>query len=383
MEIPFDGLLTLLIFLVGIPALILQMISSAERQAVLKRGSLDVKVFLAKAFFAMFVGLILQIFLVLIFDDEQKTFPIVQQVVWLGLFLYLFYLVWQVSQEIPEQYGRREKIIEKIVEQTKNESIFKSTPRIGGKAFSELANLGKQCDPGSEREMVINAFKDLVQEILSHNKYNGDSFEDLIEELIHMLVSNPEPKDLCCYDTAIKTLAAILSSKMPLSNDKRHAIYAISKLGRTLIVHFKSLEADNIILDYVDTAELALLDDFDIVTEISQILFEIGICAIEENHDFIAVAALDKLTTLAENRSSLPDEFFADMLGLLSHFWVVGGSRKEYAEQKIKEVEELLPKGLTQSIKDARTHCLRTMHFETVDNLDQMKKDLGGRKKKK
>lgn len=391
MEIPFDGLLTLLIFLVGIPALILQMISAAERRAVMKKGNLDVKAFLKKASIVVIVGLTMQFVLVLTLeadrlniDKGKAVVEVVEQLVWIGLFGTLFYLVWQVSQDIPEQYGRREKIIEKITEDTKREATSKPLPRVGGEAFTDLANLGKQCDPGHEREMVVDAFKKLVLSIIADEKYNGDSFEELIEELVHMLVSNPEPKDLCCYDTAIKILAVILSTNNDFNSDgdKRRALHAISKLGRTLLEHFKSVEADNIILDYVDSVEFAILDSVGLLTEVSQTLFQIGICASDAGQDFIAVAALDKVTVLAENHQPLPEEFVADMLGLVAHLWVMDGSRQGFAVQKLEEVKGLLPQGLTQSIVDARAHCLRTMYFDTADNLEAMKKGLRSRKKK-
>ena len=383
MEIPFDGLLTLLIFLVGIPALILQMISAAERQAVMKKQSLDVRISLLKALAFIIIGFVIQFSLEYYFNKTDWKLAI-RQFVWVGLFGVLFYQVLQISWKIPEQYGRRDKIIEKLVKETKNETFSKLVPRVGGETFTDLANLGKQCEPGPEREMVVNALKDLVLEIVMNKKYKGDSFEELIEELVHMLVSNPEPKDLCCYDTTIKILSAILSANgsVDSDSDKRRTLHAISKLGRTLLEHFESVEADNIILDYVDSAEFAILNGAEMLTEVSQTLFEIGVCAIKLDQDFIAVAALDKLIVLAENRSPLPDEFVVDLLGLLSHFWMMDGSRKEFAIQKLDEIKELLPKGIKKSLDGAKAHCLKTMYFDTADNLEKMKKGLRSRKTK-
>ena len=383
MAIPFDGLITLLVFLVGVPALILQLISVAERRVVVKRERMDVSKFLFWALLFFFVGLSVEIWATLNKDVLGETnYNFIEQGTWVLTFAILFVLVLKVSKQIPEQYGQREKIVEKLSQVILKES--KNKGHIGGTAFSDLANLGKQCDPGSEREMVVNAFKDLVQGIIGDKKYNGDSFEELIEELVHMLVSNPEPKDLCCYDTSIKILAAILSVPGPIDSDsdKQRTLHAISKLGRTLLEHFESVEADNIILDYVDSVEFAILDGTKMLTEVSQTIFEIGVCATGAGQDFIAIAAIDKLTVLAENRSPLPDEFVADMLGLVAHLWVVEGSRQEFAALKLEEVKRLFPKSLPQTIDDARTHCLRTMYFNTADNLEAMKKGLRRRKKK-
>jgi len=366
--------MTLLIFLVGIPALILQLISSAERRAVIKQEGLDVKSFLVKAIIVLTIGVILQFVFAIVLDKFRYTSVIqnlTEQFLWLCIFITLFGLVLRVSKQIPEQYGRRERIIEKLTRDVLQESNAKG--RIAGGTFSDLASLGKQCEPGQEREMIIHAFKDLVKATLVSLKYEGDSFEVLIDELVHMLVANPEPRDLSNYDLAIKILSAILSAnhRLGADDDKQRSLHAISKLGQTLIVHFNSVERDNIILDYVDSLEFALTKK-EMLTEVSQALFEIGVCAVEENQDFIVVAVLDKMTSHAENYLPLPNEFVADMLGILAHFWIKGGSRKEFAEAKLGEVEKFLPKGRFLCLAEARIHCKQTMYFDVADELSEM-----------
>ncbi|MBE0680521.1 MAG: hypothetical protein IH589_01295 [Anaerolineales bacterium] len=381
MQIPFDGILTLLVFLVGIPALILQLISVAERRAVIKKQGLDVQSFLKKAITVILIGLFFQFLFMFLLEKQKDVIRnFVEQFIWLWIFCALFYLVIKVSKQIPEQYGRREKIVEKLTQDILNESKRKG--RIAGGTFNDLANLGQQCDPGQEREMVINAFKDLVKIMLVQSTYKGDSFEALIDELVHMLVANPEPRDLPNFNTAIKILSAVLSvdDHLETDDDKQRALHAISKLGRTLIVHFKSVERDNIILDYIDSVEFVLAKKA-MLTEVSQALFEIGICAVEEGQDFMVVAALDKMTSLAEKYPPLPNEFVTDMLGLLAHFWAKGGSRKKFAEAKLGEVEKFLPRSHLLSLEGAKTHCEQTMYFDVADELANMIETLRPRRK--
>ena len=377
MQIPFDGILTLLVFLVGIPAIILQLISVAERRAVINKQGLDVQNFLRRALIIVIIGLGFQFLFLFVLDQSPTVIKnSVEQFVWLCIFGFLFRLVWQVSNQIPEQYGRRERIIKKLTQDILAES--KTKGRIAGATFDDLANLGKQCDPGHEREMVVDAFKELVQASLKKPDYKGDSFEDLIDELVHILASNPEPKDLENYNLAIKVLSEILPGKGDL--DRQRAVHAISKLGRSLIIHFDSVERDNIILDYVDSLEFALIEKT-MLTEVSQALFEIGICAVEENQDFMVVAALDKMTSLAESNPPLPNEFVADMLGLLAHFWAKDGSRREFAETKFCEVEKFLPDGRIPSLEKAQIHCRQTMYFDVADELGRMLEKERARKK--
>ena len=374
MEIPFDGILTLLIFLVGIPALVLQLISAAERRAAMKKGGLDVQSSLKIALFVIGIGLILQ-FGYAYWGKGNDIKSIVQQAIWLIVFVPLIVLALRVAKRIPEQYGRREKIVEKLTLGILDG--LEKKIRIGGGPFSDLANLGKQCDPGQEREMVVIAYKNIVKAVIAHPAYKGDSFEMLIDELVHMLASDPESKDLNNYEIAIKILSAILSAKPQMESgyDRRRAIHAVSKLGQTLIVNFKSVERDNIILEYIDSLELALPRQ-EMLTEVSQALFEIGVCAAGESHDFVYVAILDKMTALAEARSPLPSEFTTDFFGLLAHFWVEDGSRKNIEREKFDDVKKFLPGPIIPILETARTHLIKTMYFDEADKLFQVAEDF-------
>jgi hypothetical protein len=374
MEIPFDGILTLLIFLVGIPALVLQLISAAERRAAVKKEGLDVRSSLTVALIVVVIGVVVQ-FWYTYSTNSSDSKSIIQQVIWVGTFIPLIILVLRVAKTIPEQYGRREKIVEKLTREVLEG--LQSKARVGGGTFADLANLGKQCDPGQEREMVVNALKEIVKVVIAKPAYKGDSFETLTDELVHMLASDPEPKDLNNYDIAIKILSAILSAQ-PLSgteDDKRRAIHAASKLGQTLIVNFKSVERDNIILEYIDSLELAL-PQREMLTEVSQALFEIGVCAVKEGHDFVFVAALDKMTALAEAYPPLPSEFVTDLLGLIAHYWVKEGSRNRLARDKFQEVRKFLGKPILPMLETAERHLVNTMYFDEADRLAHMAEDI-------
>ncbi len=374
MEIPFDGILTLLIFLVGIPALILQLISATERNAVLKKGRLDVSYFLTRAFLVIGIGIFIQLLFVYLFgrgDSSllQKSF---EQILWLLIFIPLVIYAVQVSRQIPEQYGRREKIVEKLTQDVLVETEKKG--RVAGGTFVDLANLGEHCDAGKEREMVVKAFAQIAKRMLASSRYKGESFETLIDDLVHMLASNPEAKDLDNYKTAVEILSTILSvnHSVDTDDDKRRAVHAISHLGRTLLINFESVERNNVILSYVDSLEFALVKP-SMLTEVSQALFEIGVCAAQAGHDLVAVAALDKLTTLAGSKPPpLPVEFVSDMFGLLVHYWATDGSRKAYAKRKFDEMKQFLGRNKIQALKSAQLNLVTTMYFEEADKLTEM-----------
>jgi hypothetical protein len=374
MEIPFDALLTVLIFLVGIPALILQLISPTERHAALKKGRLDVRSFLKKALLFIAGGILLQLLLFFLRVGDDDTQQLLRQLAWVILFSLLFALALDIAQKIPEQYGRREKIVEALTRDVLSELPKRQRLNVSGETFRDLANLGKHCDAGQEREMVVSALVEIASAVLADSRYVGDSFETLIEELVHMLAFNPETKDLYNYRTAVDILSAILAAghSGETDDDRRRAAHAISHLARTLIINFNSVERDNVILAYVDSLEFALFKP-NMFTEVSQALFEIGISAAEADHDFVAVAALDKLTSLAGRHPiPLPVEFVADMFGLLAHYWGMDGSRKEYAIRKFEETKKFLGKNKIQTLKKAQSHLVATMYFDEADKLGQM-----------
>ncbi len=376
MEIPFDALLTLLIFLVGIPALILQLISPIERAAVQKKGRLDVRSFLRKALWIIGGGIVVQMVYAVFPRDEGQDFirQVIQQLIWMAVFGLLFFLALDISQQIPEQYGRREKIVKRLTQDLLVELKKRKRLNVSGETFNDLVNLGKHCEAGQEREMVVNALMEVVKDVLADPKYAGDSLEMLIEELTHMLAFSPEAKDLYNYRAAVGILTTILAADHPAEteDDRRRVVHAISHLARTLIVNFKSVERDNVILAYVNSVDFAS-NRPNMLTEISQALFEIGVCAAKEADDFAAVAALDKLTTLAERQSpSLPIEFIADLFGLLGCFWAKEGSRRDYASLKFRAIKKIINKEVFLRLTNAREHLIQTMYFEEADNLGKM-----------
>lgn len=391
MDIPFDGLLTLLIFLVGIPALILQLISPVERQVVQKKGRLDVRSFLQKAGRIIGLGIIVQMLFTLWVNarEADANQQIIQQLIWMAVFGFLFYLAWVISQQIPQQYGRREKIVESLTQDILDELKKRKRLNVSGETFNDLANLGKHCEAGQEREIVVNAFMKITQSVLEDSRYAGDSFETFMDELTHMLAFNPEAKDLYNYRTSVDIFSSILAidHSATIEDDKRRAVHAISRLGRTLIVNFQSVERDNVILAYINSLDLALNKPH-MLTEISQALFEIGLCAVEAGHDFVAVAALDKITSMAERRSPpLPVEFIADLFGLLAHYRAMDGSRREFANRKFEETKAFLGENIMQVLKDAQGHLVTTMYFDQADKLGELIEDLkpkeSSRRKKK
>lgn len=376
MDIPFDAILTLLIFLVGIPALILQLISSTERRVINKGGRLDVGSFLIRALLIILTGIALQIVFLLLLKNRvaDDLRSLIGQIIWLLVFTGLFYLAWIISQRIPKQYGRREEIIKTLQKDILSDLKKRKRLNVSGEAFDDLVSLGKHCEAGQEREMVVRAFLEIVNEVLTDARYNGDSLEMPIEELTHILAFNPEAKDLYNYRMAVDIFSSILAHDGAASSadDKRRAIHAVSHLSRTLMLNFQSVERDNVILAYLNSLDF-VMRKANLLMEISQALFEMGICALKAGQDFIAVAVIDKLTSLAERQSPpLHPEFSSDLFGLLASCWVKDGSRRDFARRKFEDLKKLLGKPYLPRLREAQAHLIDTIYFDESDYLGQM-----------
>lgn len=249
-------------------------------------------------------------------------------------------------------------------------------------ALLDLIDLAKQSDPGKDRELILSAFNELVIEVCSHAEYRGDALETLINELVNVLTSEPDPEDLRNFQSAAGIMTSIIAlngnnEQIIGLKDRQHAVRALSVLEQTILSHFTlSLGADYILMGYVQVLGLAT-DRFPVMaTDVSQAFFEIGSLAIERKQTLIAASVLEKMLNLGEGNAPLQSELAADLLGLTAHFWMSGSSNNMFARERLLEIQGFLESPLQIEIEKASLHCRKTMQFETADKLAQMAKDL-------
>jgi Ca2+/Na+ antiporter len=375
MNIPFEGIATFLLFIVGVPAFVLQSITPEERRVVLARPFWrDTLLFLGAA--------VVLVFLALVFRNEIAQL-VGQGWIWGFLYFLLFLVVAGDAIYIPNHYGRREQIIKglgKLASQP-----LKKQGRFDEHGLSALVGLGKQCESGEEQELVLLALDKLVEQACSCENYRPGMLETVIDEVVAMLISRPRPEDFQSFKTAVGLLRRIVTSNCtPGGNenlvDHQRAVRALSVLGQAVLSQVGySIGIDYILMGYEEALNLALLNHPDLLTDVSQALFETGAVAIDSSHYLFAVAALRKLLLVFENTSPVPAEARVDTLGLLAHFWTANDntspSSRLFAE---KCLERLGWEGaaLQTALEQARQHCLFTMEFETADKIMIMAKDL-------
>ncbi len=376
-NIPFDGIITLFVFLIGVPALVFQLMEPEIRRVVLKRRNfwIETPLYVLAAITVVAISIALQAWSESTTEKEAWA-----DWVWSGMFLFLFIVTAIVAIRVPYHYGRRENVVSALKSEAVN--YLKKHGHIPDLALLDLIDLAKQSDPGKDRELILSAFNELVIEVCSHAEYRGDALETLINELVNVLTSEPDPEDLRNFQSAAGIMTSIIAlngnnEQIIGLKDRQHAVRALSVLEQTILSHFTlSLGADYILMGYVQVLGLAT-DRFPVMaTDVSQAFFEIGSLAIERKQTLIAASVLEKMLNLGEGNAPLQSELAADLLGLTAHFWMSGSSNNMFARERLLEIQGFLESPLQIEIEKASLHCRKTMQFETADKLAQMAKDL-------
>jgi hypothetical protein len=235
--------------------------------------------------------------------------------------------------------------------------------------------------------MVLDSMRILVDNICKHDKYKGDSLENLIIGIVHILATRPTVEDTSNYQTAAGILTTVLSSKANNGNgakfvDQFHAVNAMSTLGQTMLVQEDfSMEADYILMDFEEALGLVVSVHSELLPDVTQALLSMGSVAINHKRYLFAVATLERMLTLIESNKPVVFKPKAELLGLSAHFWVAGGSNRDFIKMRFPRISALVSDELSNELKRASQRFQMTMRFDTADKLCQMANDLSPQRK--
>ncbi len=74
--------------------------------------------------------------------------------------------------QVVRKYGRRDAVVARLEREVA--SHLEETGRLVEEALRDLIELGKQSEPGREREWVLEALRSLADRTCSHPSYSGD-----------------------------------------------------------------------------------------------------------------------------------------------------------------------------------------------------------------
>ncbi len=390
-NIPYDGIVTFLVFLIGIPALLLQTMTPEVRRAVMKQSATRVLI-QAGSPLVMATLIITYAFWM---DSQLEsglpspadamslltsllTLPLSRDQLWTDVIYLLLVITAGSALLTVHKYGQRDQVILDLSRQARSSH---NKARLNEKALTTLIELGEQSAPGGDKELVLAALNQVVCQVTAHPQYQGDSLETLVTQLVDILTSDAKPGTAHNFKTAAGILQSVVihASAKERTVDLMYAIRALGYLSRAALSHVASgMEIENMLMNCVESLALASSLRPDMTTQASEELFKLGTVLLEKKQEFIAVHTLDTLLTLVWANQPAQGELVTDTLGLLSHFWTDGATAREYAVEKLGQLRGALAQDLCAALDAARKHCIKTTYFQTADNLQQMINDLCG-----
>lgn len=237
-------------------------------------------------------------------------------------------------------------------------------------ALSDLTLLGAHGKPGAEKQLALTALERVASAEQTSTKYTGLELEHLLRSLKAILENQERPGE----DSDFQAVAGILRTVRQNISTRRLPKYLDAELTAQLVEELgvKAVRARS---DRIARVFLALASEHK-----SDVMFGIGLAALETRHFDIATAALNGLEALAEKGERITrDVDGANLLGLLAHFEYLGGSARSRAAMFMSRTKSLFVPSLEDCLIDAHQHHLLTNNYITADRIaDLLKKTKNG-----
>ena len=108
----------------------------------------------------------------------------------------------------------------------------------------------------------------------------------------------------------------------------------------------------------------------------SQVLFELGVAALEGERTLVGVAASGHLTHLVERNAPATGELVVDTIGLLSHFWTDSEAARDFARERLLGLRGHLKDELAVALESTREAWALRTWFATADRVRTVAREL-------
>jgi hypothetical protein len=369
-QIPFDAFVTLLVFLVGVPAVVLQTLPGETRQLLAKRARhlvVDAGLPFVGAVAFVFGG-----------GFAARIGVVERDLAWSTTLAALLALGVVSGVRIIRRYGRPESVV-RLLEREALRRIER-TGRPDEELLHDLVEFGRHSEPGRGREWVLEALHAQSERIFADPRYSGDRLEDLIAGVVELVVSGNEPPNPRNLSTAInilrRTLRALDKAKDETFKqaDALHAIHAMSRLTAAAL----SIEPEASALRMVQALGVTAVRHPSTSVAVSQVLYGVAVSALERGRILIAISAVEHLITLLEANAPAEGELVADALGAIAHFWVAGPTARGFASDRLARIEPHLKGALLPALEATEVHCAHRTLFRTADCVATLRSALAG-----
>ncbi len=371
-DIPFDALVTLFLFLIGTPALIFQFASVDVRDVLMRKKS---RLFWISLPALLGFGLTICAYL-----ETRTSYHVLPLNLWIepsaiwDITLFAMVVLSGLATVMVIASTNKQKLAMRLARGLRK----KQSRNIGINDLESLALLGTESRGGEEKDWVLKALQEVVQDVVRSPHYDGARFEYLVNLLIEIVIDGRFQSTFENYQQAIGILREIVhaftlvSQKPECDADLVSAIRALSILGQ----HAMNFPAAGISVGTLDILE-------DICSQLnpraSQAIREIGAHGLEKKNSTIAMKAVTLLLFMAHDVLHQPEidltsnsainEVVFDYLGLLANFWVNGDSSQEVAGECYRELASIQGLSLKVAFETALEHHRTMNRFELADNL--------------
>ncbi len=373
----------ILLFGLGIPALVMQVIVPQELRSVMHRRR---RVFALAAWLVVPAAVVTLAFIWLhpLADDSFGW--------WVGANLATSAVIgFTAIFWWAQAWYRRDRVVRYLERKCARTIRQRGTP--DEQALDDLRFLGEQGEGGIEKRLVLDALGRLAQQLQEHEGYSGRSLDEVMNAVESTLrgggkgaspaqSATQEIGDSEDFCAAAAICEKILERLQPPSRgyDQRLPLSLSPDVAATLRV-IERVGSLAIELNY-EAAARSLLDVLPKVTRgttgafgtVSRVLFQLGAVALERRRYRLAVEALNRMETLAAKGKPLAGEGASNYLGLVAHFWASGHTARVRARWGLGYIPVELP--LQDRLRQAERHHADQARFDTVDHLIHIERDL-------
>lgn len=371
-DFPRDTYITLLLFLLGVPALVFQMASDDVRRVLLNPRNLPRS---STLIIPSAIAALLTITLLLVdnfWKDAHYDYTGLYQLGLVIMLLLACYVVGQVLRLVVKTFLVRSLARYALRQVRRRKGSFNNG------LLGDLIILGQESTPGEEKSEVIQALERIVDGIIQLPDYEGNQLSELIHALADVVLEGAQPASIENLIQAMELLRKIKQAYYHRRHepamcdvDLDAAYRLLSRLGCEA-VRFPVDGAAMVCVDVIQNSELIANPSA------SQSMREIGIAAIEHNKILVATYALGYLDAVIFNSEALPEqrEIVHDYLGLLAFFWGHGLSGRKSASLYLVSLGQVAGVSLTNLIHQAIQHHRAVNRFAIADKIAEMWREM-------
>jgi hypothetical protein len=369
MALPLDSIATIFIFLIGLPAILLQTLPSEVRYTVLKNRQ-QVALFTLGPIVVAVMVVALGVYMTHPSGPLGDVSDRLAEVIWFTIITALLF-VCGGGALLLIQLWRRVSVIKRLRRAAGHGITIFGRPIEEG--LSTLIELGVQSRGGEDKNLVIEALQELVTDTQAREGYDGAQLEELIKGLEDVLVAGPYKASAVNFKAGAELLERLVweSRDADDSDDLKMAVQLAGILCREAMRY----EQPHDQIKFVEILAFAGEGrDIGYATWASQALLDLGSQAIESGRTLVAMTALSKLESLVLTYSPIKDELAFDFIGLIAHFHAQRETGRDYGKQFLDAA--LFAEPLPEVIRQARASCIQSARFRTGDCLTRLLADL-------